>query len=167
MQPSNCKNGWWVLSSIIVASLGNAEDRCDRAENRDASTQCVDQATPTRNRVAHQTGSSDEAAPPRLGDPNFRLNSKYAPIYGRLDGTDLSVHYCLPDFEPITMGKCSFGVLPGKGSKVIQVEYVYPLKWRKEAPPLEVYGAFGFPFSINSDVEEKTPTHPSTRSKDQ
>lgn len=91
-----------------------------------------------------------------LGDPGYKLDSKYHPIYGSLTGKSFYLHYCLPEFVPEAEGGCKTGA-PGSIPDAVQVRYKYSLGDDSERPMLEGGGWFAFPFSVNVDLEGKTP----------
>lgn len=91
-----------------------------------------------------------------LGDPGYKLASKYHPIYGSLTGKSFYLHYCLPEFIPRGEGGCKAGI-PGSIPDTVQVRYKYSLDDNSERPMLEGGGWFAFPFPVNVDLEDKTP----------
>ncbi|UTW07168.1 hypothetical protein [Pseudomonas benzenivorans] len=93
---------------------------------------------------------------PVLGDPNYKLDSKYWPIHGSPRGKSFFLHYCLPGFVPQGLGGCRVD-LPGRDPRGIQVEYLYSLGGRDEHAFLEGSPAFLFPFPVNINLEGKTP----------
>ncbi|HHN0038543.1 hypothetical protein ACSES4_07680 [Pseudomonas aeruginosa] len=93
---------------------------------------------------------------PSLGDPDYKLDSKYHPIYGALTGKSFYLHYCLPEFAPEAEGGCKAGI-PGSIPDAVQVRYKYSLGDDSESPMLEGGGWFAFPFPVNVALEGKTP----------
>lgn len=81
------------------------------------------------------------------------VDSKYAPIYGDVNGYSVYLHYCLPDFSPEGEAGCGGG-LPGKNPRMVQVEYKNSMLDGR--PLLEGGGWFEYPFPVNADVQGKT-----------
>lgn len=106
----------------------------------------------------NDSGEIKKEAAPVLGDPNYKLDYKYAPIYGSMDGKSFFLHYCLPGFIPRGLGDCKPG-LPGRDPRGVQVHYEYSLNGQnaEHSRRLEGGGAFLFPFPVNVNLEGKTP----------
>jgi hypothetical protein len=95
---------------------------------------------------------------PVLGDPNYKLDPKYWPIYGSPRGKSFFLHYCFPGLVPQELGKCDAGSIPGSDPESVQVNYNYSLIGREaEHARLEGSAAFHFPFPVNVSLEGKTP----------
>ena len=60
----------------------------------------------------NDSGEIKKEAAPVLGDPNYKHDSKYAPIYMAMDGGSFALHYCLPGFVPQGLGDCDRGSIP-------------------------------------------------------
>lgn len=88
-----------------------------------------------------------------VGSGLWGVDSKYAPIYGDINGYSVYLHYCLPGFSPEGEVGCGGG-LPGKNPRMVQVEYKNSMLDGR--PLLEGGGWFEFPFPVNADVQGKT-----------
>jgi hypothetical protein len=99
-----------------------------------------------------------ENGAPALGDPNYKHDDKYAPIYGSMDGRTFFLHYCLPGFVPQGLGECDLGSIPGRDPRGVQVEYNNALGSREaERVGMEASAAYKLPFPVNVNIEDKTP----------
>ncbi|TWC42856.1 hypothetical protein FBY03_10137 [Pseudomonas sp. SJZ079] len=95
---------------------------------------------------------------PVLGDPNYKHDSKYLPVYAAMDGSSFALHYCLPGFVPLGLSNCARGRIPGSDPRGVQVVYSYYLRGRDvEQVRMEGNVSYKFPFPVNVDLEGRTP----------
>lgn len=100
----------------------------------------------------------DNQTKSKLGDPEYKIDPIYTPIYGSPIGKSFFLYYCLPDFSPNGLNDCSTGFAPGQSPVSVQVQYTYSLgdpnieRMRLEGSP-----AFKFPFPVNTNIKGKTP----------
>lgn len=105
-----------------------------------------------------EPGEAKEKSSPVLGDPNYKHDLKYSPIYANMDGSSFALHYCLPGFVPQELGDCHRGSIPGHDPQGVQVVYTYYLRGRDaEHAQMEGGGTYEFPFPFNVDLNGRTP----------